>query len=122
MTQLRTAARNVVARVCFGAAACGLLVLGVVRPAEATCTAAGSVVTCTGAANPLAPNYANAGNNLNVTVNAGSTLGVLLGIGGTALNLPGNNVTLNNAGTIDPSLLGLISVLSSGTVVGNSAA
>ncbi|HEX7817042.1 MAG TPA: autotransporter-associated beta strand repeat-containing protein, partial [Dyella sp.] len=83
---------------------------------------AGATVTCSGAANPLAPSYSTSANNLTVNVQSGGSTGVLLGIGGTAMTLTGNNTTLNNSGTIDPSLLGLLSLLSSGTVVGNSAA
>jgi autotransporter-associated beta strand protein len=94
--------------------------------AHAACTpanpTAGTTVTCTGAANILAPSYAATANNLTVNVQSGGSAGVLLGIGGTAMTLTGNNVTLNNAGTIDPSLLGLLSLLSSGTFIGNSAA
>lgn len=50
-------------------------------PAQAACTTAGSNVSCSGAANPLAPSYANGSNNLNVTVNPGGSVGVLLGVG-----------------------------------------
>ncbi|HEY9133503.1 MAG TPA: ESPR domain-containing protein, partial [Dyella sp.] len=93
---------------------------------QAACTpanpTAGATVTCSGAANPLAPSYSANANNLTVNANAGSSIGVLLGLGGTALTLSGNNATLNNSGTIDPSLLGLLSLLSSGTLVGNSNA
>ena len=92
----------------------------------ATCTpnnpTAGATVICSGAANPLAPSYSASANNLTVNVSTGASSGVLLGIGGTAMTLTGNNTALNNSGTIDPSLLGLLSILSSGTVVGNSAA
>ncbi|WP_169834978.1 autotransporter-associated beta strand repeat-containing protein [Pandoraea oxalativorans] len=107
-------------RVCL---AC-IVVLGALAPATAwaTCTAAGNIVTCSGAANPLAPSYSNAGNNLQVTVNSSAGVGVLLGVGGTALSLTGNNITLVNGGTIDPSLLGGIGLLASGTVIGNGNA
>ena len=79
----------------------------------------GATVTCSGAANPLAPSYASGASNLTVNVVSGGSTGVLLGLGGTAMSLTGNGTTLNNAGTIDPSLLGLLSLLSSGTVIGN---
>lgn len=104
-------------RVCL---AC-IAVLGAAAPgpAWAVCTPAGSVVTCSGAANPLAPSYANPANNLQVNVNSSAGVGVLLGLGGTAMSLTGNNVTLVNGGTIDPSLLGGIGILASGTVIGN---
>jgi fibronectin-binding autotransporter adhesin len=90
--------------------------------AYASCTASGTTISCTGAANPLSPGFSSSTNNLTVNVASGSSLGVLLGVGGTALSLTGNNVTLNNAGTVDPSLLGALSILSSGTVIGNSSA
>ncbi|MBS0341063.1 MAG: autotransporter outer membrane beta-barrel domain-containing protein [Proteobacteria bacterium] len=79
----------------------------------------GATVTCSGAANPLAPSYASSADNLTVNVVTGGSTGVLLGLGGTAMSLTGNGTTLNNAGTIDPSLLGLLSLLSSGAVIGN---
>ena len=91
-------------------------------PAQAACTTAGSNVSCSGAANPLAPSYANGSNNLNVTVNPGGSVGVLLGVGGNAMTLTGSNDTLTNNGRIDPTLLGSgLGVLSSGVVMGNAA-
>ncbi|HWX01124.1 autotransporter-associated beta strand repeat-containing protein, partial [Collimonas sp.] len=94
--------------------------------AWANCTPAnpadGATVTCSGAANLLAPSYSSAANNLTVNVNTGASAGVLLGLLGNAMTLTGNNVTLNNGGTIDPSLLGIGSLLSTGTVIGNAAA
>ena len=64
----------------------------------------------------LGPLSATAANNVTVNVQSGASAGVLLGLGGTAMSLTGNNVTLNNAGTVDPSLLGLLGLLSSGTL------
>ncbi|SFB18219.1 outer membrane autotransporter barrel domain-containing protein [Collimonas sp. OK607] len=94
--------------------------------AWANCTPAnpadGATVTCSGAANLLAPSYSSAANNLTVNVNTGASAGVLLGLLGNAMTLTGSNVTLNNGGTIDPSLLGIGSLLSTGTVIGNAAA
>lgn len=92
------------------------------RAQATTCTTAGSVVNCTGAANPLAPNYANTTSGITVNADSTTNFGVLLGVGGTAVSLTGSNVTFNNSGTIDPSLLGILSILSSGTVIGNSSA
>ncbi|MGC7404479.1 autotransporter-associated beta strand repeat-containing protein [Pandoraea pneumonica] len=94
----------------------------VAAPAWATCTSAGSVVTCSGAANPLAPSFSSAASNLQVNVNSGAGVGVLLGVGGTAMTLTGSSVTLVNGGTIDPSVLGSLGLLASGTVIGNGAA
>ncbi|WP_179401082.1 beta strand repeat-containing protein [Burkholderia guangdongensis] len=92
-------------------------------PAHAGCSQAGTTVTCSGIANPLQPDYANSADNLNVTVNPGSSLGVLLGIGGTSLALQGSGVTLTNNGTIDPTALGAgLGVLSSGLQMGNASA
>ncbi|SAI05168.1 autotransporter [Bordetella ansorpii] len=92
-------------------------------PAYAACSAVGSNVTCSGAANPLAPSYANGANNLNVTVNNGATLGVLLGVGGNVMTLTGANNTLTNNGQIDVTTLGTgLGVLSSGVVMGNASA
>ncbi|MGJ7603193.1 autotransporter-associated beta strand repeat-containing protein [Variovorax sp. LT1R20] len=91
-------------------------------PAQAFCTTAGSDVTCNGAANPLAPGFANGANNLAVTVNPGATLGVLLGVGGSAMSLTGSNVRLTNNGRIDPLLFGSnTGKLSTGVVMGNTA-
>ncbi|WP_217591541.1 hypothetical protein, partial [Burkholderia sp. GbtcB21] len=76
---------------------------------------AGTTVTCSGVATPLAPSYANSANNLNATVNPGASVGVLPGVGGTAMSLTGNNNTLTSNGRIDPSGLGSgLGVLSGG--------
>ncbi|VVD59506.1 glycine-rich autotransporter protein [Pandoraea horticolens] len=107
-------------RVCLACIA--LLAAAAPGTVWAVCTAAGSAVTCSGAANPLAPSYANAADNLQVNVNSSAGVGVLLGLGGTAMSLTGNNVTLVNGGTIDPSLLGGIGILASGAVIGNANA
>ncbi|MDN4591511.1 autotransporter outer membrane beta-barrel domain-containing protein [Xenophilus aerolatus] len=90
------------------------------QPAWAVCTTAGSTVTCSGAANPFAPSFSTAADDTTVNVEPGAGVGVLLG--DTALTMTGNNAQLNNSGTIDPSLLGLLSVLSSGAVIGNASA
>lgn len=101
------------------------LMMGLASPqASAACTPAspalGDAVTCTGTATILLDNtFSSAVNNLTVGVTVGSTINALLG--GTAMNLAGNNITLNNAGTIDPSILGLITLLSNGTVIGSGA-
>src|SRR5476651_717110 len=48
--------------------------------AWAVCTTSGSTVTCSGAANLLAPSFSSAANNLTVNVNTGASAGVLLGL------------------------------------------
>ncbi len=90
--------------------------------AQAMCTESEAHVACSGAANPLSPNYSNNSNNLTVVINPGASLGVLLGVGGNALRLGGDNVTVTNNGTIDPALMGDLSIVSSGLVVGSPAA
>lgn len=93
--------------------------MAICTPATPT---AGATVTCLGAANPLDPDYSATADNLTIAVEAGSAVGVLLGVGGAAMILSGNNITLDNSGTIDPQLLGSNPALSSGAVVGNSSA
>jgi len=103
------------------------LVLGLASPqAMAACSpaspTAGATVTCTGVPSlPLFLNtFASAVNGLTVNVNSGAQMNATLG--GQVLNLTGNNLTLNNSGTIDPALLGLVTVLSGGVTLGNTAA
>ncbi|WP_412770849.1 beta strand repeat-containing protein, partial [Ralstonia solanacearum] len=81
----------------------------------ACATVGGSSITCTGSDT----SYANGANGLNVTVAPGASITVLPLLGGTALSLTGSGVTLTNSGTIDPALSGL-SIVSNGTVVGNT--
>ncbi|MBD9485430.1 hypothetical protein IB229_20820 [Pseudomonas sp. PDM14] len=79
-----------------------------------------TTVTCSTAASGLAP-FSSTKDNLTATVNNGAGASALLGLLGTAMTMTGNNVTLHNAGVINPSLLGL-SVLNNGVVIGNSNA
>ena len=62
-------------------------------------------------------NFSSPSSNLTVNVNSGAQMNATLG--GHVLDLTGANVTLNNSGTLDPSLLGLVSVLSGGAFIGN---
>nr|WP_255263533.1 autotransporter-associated beta strand repeat-containing protein [Pseudomonas aegrilactucae] len=90
-------------------------------PADAACVVAGSTVTCTGTPVLGLPNaYSSATNGLTLELAAGSQLNAPLL--GTAVNLTGNNITLNNRGTIDPAFLGILGGLSSGVKIGNAAA
>ena len=113
----RAIRRRLISLACLAACA------GPIDSAMAACSPVnptnGATVTCSGAANPLAPSYAAGADNLTVNVFSGGSAGVLLGLGGTAMSLTGNGITLNNAGIIDPALLGQLSLLSSGTVIGN---
>ncbi|KTF32087.1 hypothetical protein LMG920_14250, partial [Xanthomonas vesicatoria] len=81
--------------------------------------AAGATVTCSGL--PATSNaFSSSANNLTVNVASGTQMTAGL-LGGTAIALGGTNATLNNNGTIDPSVLGLLSVLSTGVTMGNAS-
>ncbi|PTT61492.1 hypothetical protein DBR26_26820, partial [Pseudomonas sp. HMWF007] len=94
---------------------------GVSAPALATCSTAGSTVTCSGV--PTLPlflnNFSSATSGLTVNVNSSAQMNATLG--GHVMDLTGVNITLNNSGTIDPALLGLVSVLSGGAFIGSGA-
>ncbi|KTC75941.1 Extracellular serine protease precursor [Legionella birminghamensis] len=111
-------------KLCLSVLAATCVGLSVSNTAQAYCIPAfpqnGDVVTCLPPTNPLAPSFFSAANDLTVNVESGASLGVLLGLGGTALALPGNNITLNNNGVIDPSLLGILTILSTGASIGNT--
>jgi autotransporter-associated beta strand protein len=79
----------------------------------------GSTVTCSTPTTLLPFSSLQAGLTANVT--STGELSALLGTVGTALTLGGNNSILLNAGTINPTLLGL-SVLNSGVSMGNANA
>ncbi|TFY90662.1 transporter [Pseudomonas nabeulensis] len=97
------------------------LVIGLASsPVMAACTTAGLTVTCTGNASVILNNTFNSSTDaLTVNVAGGSTFNALLG--GAAMTLLGNGITLNNSGIIDPAIIPGLSVLSSGTVIGNGA-
>ena len=99
----------------------GLLFGGVSAPALATCSTAGSTVTCTGV--PSLPlflnNFSSATSGLTVNVNSGAQMNATLG--GHVMDLTGVDITLNNSGIIDPAVLGLVSVLSGGAFIGSGA-
>ncbi len=92
--------------------------LAAMGTAQAACSTIGSTVTCTGV--PGLPlflnNFSSATNGLTVNVNSGAQMNATLG--GAVMNLNGVVTTLNNSGTIDPALLGLVSVLSGGVAMG----
>ncbi|WP_164897260.1 autotransporter-associated beta strand repeat-containing protein [Pseudomonas alkylphenolica] len=95
-----------------------LLSTGFSSSAFAACAVTNLVVDCSGIAHPLiANNFSSPLDGLTVNVIPGSLM--TAPIGGTAMNLTGNNITLNNWGAIDPSAVGLVSLLSNGAVIGN---
>lgn len=102
------------------AAALGLGLAGWGSAAQAGCTGpVASVVTCSGPANPLAPSFSNGADGLTVQIKPGGGLGVLAGVGGTAMRLSGKNVTVENRGTVDVyALSSQLTTLSSGLVLG----
>ncbi|MGD7366509.1 ESPR domain-containing protein, partial [Ralstonia pseudosolanacearum] len=77
-------------------AALALALAGTGGAAQADCIRAGLLVQCASPANPVTPSYADATNNLQVTVTGTGSLGVIPPGGGTALSLTGSNVTVSN--------------------------
>lgn len=101
------------------AAALGLGLAAWGPAAMADCAVSGATVTCGTPANQLLPNYADASDGLSVTVGPNGTVGVLLGTGGTAMLLQGNNGSVINNGVVDAFALGSgLAVVSSGLVLG----
>ena len=101
------------------AAALGLGLAAWGPAAMADCAVSGVTVICDSRANQLLPNYANASDGLSVTVGPNGTVGVLLGTGGTAMLLQGNNGSVINNGVVDAFALGSgLAVVSSGLVLG----
>jgi hypothetical protein len=85
-----------------------------------TAPAADTTVTCSGPTfigNP----FASSSNNLTFNVQPGGQVTSLLGISNAVL-LSGTGNTVNNSGTIDPSLLGALSLLSGGVQLGSANA
>lgn len=108
---------------CSGKLALAALLLstGFSSSAFATCSTAGSTVTCTGV--PVLPlflnQYSSATNGLTVNVNPGAQMNAILG--GHVMDLTGVNISLNNTGTLDPALFGFVSILSGGAFIGTGA-
>ncbi len=101
------------------AMALGLSLTGWGPAAQAACVTVGVTVTCSSVANPLTPSFSSSANNLDVTLTASGSVGVSLGVGGTAMQLEGSNVSVTNGGKIDVFLLGDgLSVKSAGLVMG----
>lgn len=110
-----------VGRVRAVAAAAALLCLVGISPAAwAACTTAGSIVTCSGLGTRLLPNnFSSAADGLMVNIKAGAQMNAVLG--SHVIKLTGTNLSLFNSGTIDPALLGPVSLLSGGAFLGNGA-
>lgn len=70
--------------------------------AFATCTTAGQTIDCDGTTNQN--NFSQNINGVQMTLEAGGLLSVAPIVGGTALTLNGDGITLTNSGTIDPLL------------------
>lgn len=98
-----------------------IILCGMSMSANATCSAAGSIITCSGVPTlPLFLNdYSSEISGLTVNVTNGTQMNATLG--GTVINLTGANINLNNSGTLDPALLGLVSILSGGAFIGTGA-
>src|SRR6187402_2311715 len=88
------------------------------EPAYADCTQAGVTVTCANGTSFV--NYVIPTNGVTINVQSTGNLSVPLLLDGAALTASGNGITLNNAGIIDPSLTGGLSLGSSGAMLGNA--
>ncbi|MDR2327927.1 MAG: autotransporter domain-containing protein [Acidovorax sp.] len=92
---------------------------GALPHALAACTpafGAGANVTCTGSIFGID----STANNMIVTVAAGALVQAAVVNPGYVVNLTGNNMTFNNNGTVDPTLLAGLSLLTSGARIGGT--
>ncbi|WP_233834130.1 autotransporter-associated beta strand repeat-containing protein [Paraburkholderia sp. ZP32-5] len=97
-----------------------MLLLGVSRSAFADCTLTdATTITC--AAGTNTNSQASATNDVIYNVDPTAVISVPPIVGGAALNLSGNGITLNNQGSIDPVTNGGKSIVASGAVLGTSA-
>ncbi|MET0256702.1 MAG: hypothetical protein ABW193_12950, partial [Luteibacter sp.] len=103
----------------FAAALLGLVSQQAVADCSPVLPGNGATVTCSGGT-VLGNPFNSSANSLTVNVTADGRVAPVLGALTPAMQLTGNNVTLNNAGMIDPSFLGILSALSKGTVIGNA--
>jgi hypothetical protein len=87
--------------------------------AFADCTLTGTTVTCASASGL---SYTFATNNVTVNIQPGAQLYPTLLLGGPVLTLTGNNINVDNHGTVDPALAGALTIVSGGLVVGNAGA
>lgn len=108
----------------YVAAAAVALALGlssVSTAVQAECTEDLIIVTCEGLDLSSDPGYASASNVLHVRVEENATVGVDPALGGTAMRLSGDKITVSNKGRIDANLFGPAATASSGLVIGNSS-
>jgi fibronectin-binding autotransporter adhesin len=111
--------RNSLAKGIFLALAPILVTPFLTGTAYAACTTASPVITCATGSNTN--NVSSNINNVTVNVQTGAVVSVPPLLGGTAMTLSGNGITLNNQGSIDPSINGGLSLAASGAVLGNSS-
>lgn len=86
--------------------------------AFAACTTAGTTVTCATGSNTNS--LTNSINGVTLNIQTGAELSVPPIVGGSAVNLSGNGITVNNQGTVDPTINGGLSLAASGMVLGNN--
>ena len=96
-----------------------LMLVAAPMPGWAACTT-GTTIVCTGVS--LGSNVNTSASGVTTTVNSGAIVsGPTLSLGTRpAVNMTGSNVTLNNSGTIDPSLLLGIGLGATGVTLGNT--
>jgi fibronectin-binding autotransporter adhesin len=110
------------ARIILLAQASVLLFPLLTSPAAAACSTSGTTITC--ASGSSTNNVSSNVNDVTVNVQSGAVLSVPPLLGGSSLTLNGNGITLNNQGSIDPTINGGLGggPAADGAVIGNSAA
>ncbi|HUA81159.1 MAG TPA: transporter, partial [Dyella sp.] len=96
------------------------LLLGANGAAFAQCTTSGTTITCATGSNTNS--FASSINNVTFDVQTGAVLSVPPIVGGAALTLNGNGITLDNQGRIDPTINGGLSLAATGAMLGNASA
>lgn len=86
--------------------------------AFAACNTVGTTVTCATGSNTNS--LANSLNGVTLDIQTGAQLSVLPIVGGSAVALNGDGITVNNQGTVDPTINGGLSLAASGMVLGNA--
>ena len=78
------------------------------------------MIACDGATDQN--NLSSTANGVTLNIATGAVLSVPPVLGGTAVTLSGNGITVNNQGTIDPTINGGLSLAAAGMVLGNNTA